>query len=427
MTQNATRQPAAPVVDRDLGRRWLQSWDHVGFVMTGLLVGSVQLVVMGLAFAGVGAVPALGLGILMLLPTLWAALGLAALERSRLAAFGEHVEPPADGPGLWSRGMILHGTGWRAVAYASLQGTWACVTGAVVASALVLGIAGLLAPGRAAEIVGAGGWFSGVVRTLAVVLVIVAPLIARGSTSVTAHLAQWLIGRDPQREISALNRRVETLTTTRTEAVDSVEAERRRIERDLHDGPQQRLVSIAMDLGMARAALDADPDKAREMLDRAHSDSKAAITEMRQVARGIAPPILTDRGLDAALTALAGRAAVPVSVEVTLPAARLDPTIEAIAYFCVSEALTNVVKHARASRAQVVLAVTDGWLHVTVTDDGVGGAVAHPHGADATSGTGLTGLRQRVAAVDGALRIDSPAGGPTSVRILLPIRERSGS
>ncbi len=423
-------QPATVPAGRDLGRQWLQAWDDVGFVMTGVFVAIPQVVVMSLAIAGVSSLPALGFGILIIYPTIWAALALASVDRSRLAAIREPVEPPADPPRWHPRELLLSRVGWRAVAYASIQGLWAYVAASVVAGALALGVVGLVAPGRMAEVVGVGGWLSSFLRIGALLLVAVAPLLARGATSVTAHLAQWLIGRDPGWEIRALNRRVETLTTTRAETVDSVEAERRRIERDLHDGPQQRLVSIAMDLGMARAALDDDPAKAREILDRAHGDSKAAITEMRHVARGITPPILTDRGLDAALTALAGRAPVPVSVDVRLPggrAGRLDPTTEAIAYFCVSEALTNVAKHASATRARVVVSVVDDWLQVTVTDDGIGGASVQAAVPGATSGTGLTGLRQRVAAVDGALRIDSPEGGPTSIRILLPIRERSGS
>lgn len=413
-----------------LGARWLDAWDDVGFVMTGFVLSFAQIVVMSLAIAGVSSLPALGVGILLLYPTIWGALGLAAIERSRLAGVGQEIEPPREPvpAGPWR--IMTSRVGWRAVGYASLQGLWGCVSGAVLIWVLAVGVLALLAPSRFVSLLDLATWLSTFVRVGGALLIVLAPFLARGATRTTAHLAQWLIGRDPEREIRALNQRVETLTATRTEAVDSVEAERRRIERDLHDGPQQRLVSIAMDLGMARSALDADPERARDILDRAHAESKAAITEMRQVARGIAPPILTDRGLDAALTALAGRSPVPTSVEVGLPAGsggRLDPTIEAIAYFCVSEALTNVAKHASATRASVVVQPVDGWLHVTVTDDGVGGAVAMRAEPGATSGTGLTGLRQRVAAVDGALRIDSPEGGPTSVRILLPMRERSAS
>jgi signal transduction histidine kinase len=179
------------------------------------------------------------------------------------------------------------------------------------------------------------------------------------------------------------------------------------------------LVAIAMDVGMARERLTTDPDGARDLLDKAHVAAKEAMTEMRHVARGIAPPVLTDRGLDAALSALAVRSPVPVEVTVHLER-RPTPTVEAIAYFCVSEALTNVAKHARASRARVEVTGRDGVLTVRVADDGRGGA----DGSDA-AGTGLQGLRDRVRAVDGSLAVSSPPGGPTVLTATLPDRPRA--
>jgi signal transduction histidine kinase len=164
---------------------------------------------------------------------------------------------------------------------------------------------------------------------------------------------------------------------------------------------------------MAQERIDRDPAGARDLLDKAHAASKEAITEMRMVARGIHPPVLTDRGLDAALSALAARSPVPVSVSVDLPV-RPSPTVEAIAYFCVSEALTNVAKHARARAAQVrVGTANDVDLTVVISDDGVGGA-------DPARGTGLHGLADRVRAIDGTLLVTSPAGGPTVLTITLP-------
>jgi signal transduction histidine kinase len=167
-----------------------------------------------------------------------------------------------------------------------------------------------------------------------------------------------------------------------------------------------------MDLGLARERLGDDPARARELLDHAHAAAKEAITEMRHVARGIHPPVLTDRGLDAALSALAATAPVPVQVRVDLPQ-RPAATLESIAYFCVSEALTNVAKHARARHAWVDVRWDDGRLIARVADDGVGGA-------ELAGGTGLIGLRQRVAAVDGTVEVSSPRGGPTVVTISLP-------
>jgi signal transduction histidine kinase len=253
------------------------------------------------------------------------------------------------------------------------------------------------------------GWWWGVVGVLTV---LVLPFAAIWFVRVDVALARGLLGPPRVQREQLLRQRVETLTRTRVDTVDSVEAERRRIERDLHDGPQQRLVATAMDLGIARERLGVDPDRARELLDHAHAAAKEAIVEMRLVARGIHPPVLTDRGLDAALSALAATAPVPVQVTVDLPR-RPAPTVESIAYFCVSEALTNVAKHARARHAWVDVREQDGRLVARVTDDGGGGA-------ELARGTGLIGLRQRAAAVDGTVDVSSPPGGPTVVTVTLP-------
>jgi signal transduction histidine kinase len=206
--------------------------------------------------------------------------------------------------------------------------------------------------------------------------------------------------------------RVEQLTRQRTEAVDAAVSERRRIERDLHDGAQQRLTALAMDLGRARAKLDSDPDAARGLVEQAHEDAKLALAELRNLARGIHPAILTDRGLDAALSALAAKSPVPVEISVEIPE-RPSAAIESTAYFVVAEALTNAAKHAAASRLHVRVWKHGATLIVEVHDDGVGGAHLEPGG-------GLVGLTTRVATVDGALSISSPDGGPTVVRAELP-------
>ena len=169
-----------------------------------------------------------------------------------------------------------------------------------------------------------------------------------------------------------------------------------------------------MTLGMAKQAIHEDPDSAAQLVDEAHRSAKEAIVEMRHVARGIVPPILADRGLEAALPALAARSTVPVSVDVR-DVGRLDPTTEAITYFVVSEALTNVAKHSRAEHATVTVTTDDQGVRAVVTDDGRGGA-------DPARGTGLTGLRQRVTAVDGTLEVDSPPGGGTRLTATLPLR-----
>ena len=206
--------------------------------------------------------------------------------------------------------------------------------------------------------------------------------------------------------------RVAELTQQRTEAVDAAVSERRRIERDLHDGAQQRLTALAIDLGRARAKLDSDPEAARVLVEQAHEDSKQALAELRNLARGIHPAILTDRGLDAALSALAARSAIPVEISVDLEA-RPPVAIESTAYFVVAEALTNATKHAAASRLEVRVKREEEVVVVEIEDNGVGGARIEPGG-------GLEGLTTRAATVDGTLTVSSPVGGPTIVRAELP-------
>jgi signal transduction histidine kinase len=214
----------------------------------------------------------------------------------------------------------------------------------------------------------------------------------------------------------ALAARVGELERSRARVVDAAEQERRRIERDLHDGAQQRLVALAMNLGRAKARYDQDPEAARALIDEAHSDAKQALAELRDLARGLHPAVLADRGLDAALSGLAARSPVPVTVEVDPgggSGAGPSQVVEAIAYFVVAEALTNIAKHSRASRAAVVVRRLDGVLRIVISDNGVGGA-------DPARGTGLRGLADRVSGVDGRLFVDSPAGGPTVLTVELP-------
>jgi signal transduction histidine kinase len=193
--------------------------------------------------------------------------------------------------------------------------------------------------------------------------------------------------------------------------VDAADADRRRIERDLHDGAQARLVSLAMELGRAKAHFDDDPERAKALVTQAHEDAKTALVELRNLVRGVHPPVLSDRGLDAALSGLAAICPVPVTVQVDV-AKRPSATVEAVAYFVVAESLTNVAKHSGAAGATVTVRSESDVLHVVVRDDGRGGAAA--------TGAGLAGLADRVQAVDGHLSIDSPAGGPTVIEVEIP-------
>jgi signal transduction histidine kinase len=208
-----------------------------------------------------------------------------------------------------------------------------------------------------------------------------------------------------------LDERLVEVTRSRARLVDAFELERRRIERDLHDGAQQRLVALTVSLGLAR--LDLAPDSAAaEQVGTAHEQAKEVLTELRELIRGVHPQVLTDRGLPAAVSDAAGRSPVQVAVDVALPR-RLPAAVEVAAYFAVCEALANIAKHSRASRASVRGRLVDGVLVVEVQDDGVGGA-------DPAAGSGLTGLADRISVVDGRLLLSSPDGGPTLIRVEIP-------
>jgi signal transduction histidine kinase len=257
-------------------------------------------------------------------------------------------------------------------------------------------------------------WFDNPIATLpaiplGIALGFVTLYVVRGVGYAHGALARYLLGPSQTQELRA---RTEHLQASRARGVDAAEAERRRIERDLHDGAQQQLLAVAMDLGRARAKLETDPAAAQELIQQAHAGAKDAIAELRNLARGIYPAILTDRGLDAAISAVAARAEVPVAVEVDLPT-RPPAAVESIAYFIVSEALTNVSKYARATAATVRITRDQNWIVVEVSDNGIGGAAAAPGG-------GLAGLADRAAGIDGILTVNSPLGGPTVIRADLP-------
>jgi len=238
---------------------------------------------------------------------------------------------------------------------------------------------------------------------------LVAPFLSSAVASLDARAASALLGPSRAEE---LQHRVEHLTETRAGVVDAADAERRRLERDLHDGTQQRLVSLAMNLGMARAQASS-AEEAQQAIAEAHEAAKAALAELRDLIRGLHPAVLEDRGLDAALSGVAARMPIPVRLTVDGLARRPSPVIEAVAYFVVSEGLANIAKHAQASQAEVFVQRSGDRLHVIVTDDGVGGA-------DPARGTGLAGLARRAQSVDGTFEVASPPGGPTVLSVDLP-------
>jgi signal transduction histidine kinase len=219
------------------------------------------------------------------------------------------------------------------------------------------------------------------------------------------------LGLENHRLAAELCARIEELRASRARLIEAGDAERRRLERDLHDGAQSRLVAVALKLRLAHMQLEPG-SKAAALLEESSAELQASLDELRALVRGIHPPVLTDRGLAAALRALAERAPVPVEIE-GVPPVPLPPAVETAAYFVVAEALTNVAKYARAHSATVTLARAAGELAVEVADDGVGGA-------DTASGSGLRGLADRVAALGGRLELESPNGSGTRVRARIP-------
>jgi signal transduction histidine kinase len=248
---------------------------------------------------------------------------------------------------------------------------------------------------------------------IGVASLLIAMYVTRMMGTAHAMFAGLLLGPgDRQAENLVLRARADHLQASRARGVDAAESDRRRIERDLHDGAQQRLLAVAMDIGRARAKMDDDPVGARALIEQAHAGTKEAISELRDLARGIYPAILTDRGLDPALSGLAARAPVPVEVDVDLPD-RPPAAVESIAYFIVAESLANIAKYARATRAAIKVSRDDHWVIVEISDNGVGGAAA-------SRGGGLSGLADRAATIDGILTVNSPRGGPTVIRADLP-------
>ena len=229
-----------------------------------------------------------------------------------------------------------------------------------------------------------------------------------------ARVDRRLLGRS---ETEALRERVVEVTRSRAETVDHSAAELRRLERDLHDGPQARLASLGMSLGLAEHLMQRDPEEAARLLAEARQTTVDALDDLRSVVRGIHPPVLADRGLPGAVEALALQLAVPVTVVADVPD-RLPAPVESAAYFAVAECLANAVKHSGATRVTVSLVHDGSHLRVQVRDDGRGGATS-------TEGGGLAGVAQRLRAFDGSMEVDSPAGGPTTVRMVVPCASSS--
>src|SRR5574341_1270737 len=376
-----------------------------------LILSLLRLLGLALAVTVVG-LPLLG-------EVLMIARSAAALERGRARALlGVRVDapPPVDLPAGWwprTRAMLTDPAGWRAVGYALILCFWGIV-GFAVAALWACGLAALLYPAWRWLWPLQAGWYGTLTRpgdlaaisAAGLVVAVAEAWLVRAAAHLDGALVRGLLGPSP----ADLSRRIVRLQASRAKAVDQATAERRRIERDLHDGVQARLVSLAMELGRARPRLAAGeaPQAAADLVAAAHEEAKRAVAEVRDLARGVHPAVLSDRGLDAALSALLARSPIPVQVDVSLRQ-RPPAATEAIAYFIIAEALANVAKHANATSARVSVRPGTGAVIVEVTDDGRGGACL-------ATGGGLAGLQERLQGIDGRLTVSSPEGGPTVVR-----------
>lgn len=378
------------------------------------------------SFVGISLalIPALGIGLLLLVAFAYVLFAVGWLEAARVDGLYRFGLPPrrvrrSPHPGL---GGLLH-TFWLQLIDLA---TWRSIANLVIATILGMLVVALLGAFATGVTLAFGPLFAAddsirllgtgihIAAAWAVPLGLLGALVALACI-VGLALLHGILARAimvPSRE-AQLAQAAQASSRQREGAVRAADLERTRIERDLHDGVQPRLVSVGMTLGLAQRKIDEDPAAAKELITEAHASTKAAITELRQLARGIHTSILDDRGLDAALSALSSRSHIPVVLDVRL-GTRCGRTAEAAVYFVIAEALTNAAKHSRASECRVVVRDRDeGMLWARVEDNGIGGAVTTPGG-------GLDGIVNRVLAAGGTVRLDSPAGGPTSVEVSVP-------
>jgi signal transduction histidine kinase len=418
-----------------------RSWRELAYLVVGapLAAGALGFVLLTMFGGLVLSITFFGLAFMAF--SIRGARGLGGFQRGLARGLlDEQIEDPSPftaRPGYlgWLQAALRDRTGWRAIAYFLLKVPLA-IFGIYAAFSLwwdaFAFITHFIFPWRDGDPAGFGlvsnlfdpGYLSiatsGFIHNLAifitgVVYLFAAPWAVRGIVFIDRLLIQTLLAPD------SVALRVRDLEQSRAQTVDASAATLRRIERDLHDGTQAQLVALAMRLGLAKEKLESgeevDLAQVRELVDVAHSGAKEAIVELRDLARGIHPPAL-DVGLEGALATLAARNTIPTTSTVTLHD-RPSPAIESIAYFCVAELLANVAQHAQASQATISATQSGRWLRLVVRDDGIGGAQLSTVG---TSSSGLSGLTDRVHAVDGQLHLASPIGGPTVVTVDLPLR-----
>ncbi|MFF2633007.1 histidine kinase [Microbacterium sp. NPDC058021] len=392
----------------------LAAWAIAGTVLFTVIVTFLSL--------GLGLALVLGIGLLFLIGFVYVLYATAWLEYARADGFYDYGLPSLrprrmtrPGFGGWLRMLwqqFIDGPMWRGIASAALATLLGSLVLALL-STLASGVGLLFAP--LADDVVRIPWTGAVVDSGWAAVIGGFAVVISAAMLVGIALLDGILTRAilvPSRE-AMLAERVHTSDVQRAGAVRASEVERSRIERDLHDGVQPRLVSVGMTLGLAQQKLDTDPDAARELITEAHTSTKAAITELRQLARGIHASVLDDRGLDAALSALVARSHVPVHVDVRIDG-RCTREAEAAVYFAIAESLTNAAKHSHASECRVVVrSRDDGTLWARVEDNGTGGARVLPGG-------GLDGITNRIVAARGTVRLDSPVGGPTSLEVSVP-------
>ncbi|MEA2332775.1 MAG: hypothetical protein QOH58_2913, partial [Thermoleophilaceae bacterium] len=401
------------------------TYGRIGYLLFAGVLGVVEFVFLVTAISlGVGLAVTL-IGIPILIGAVYAWGWLAEGERRIIGALTGTAIPspyrplPDRGPWARLRARLADPATWKDLAFLLLQFPFGLMSFIVTAVVLSAGLHTLTLPlsywavpdGVELGLFQVDTLLEALALAPLGVILLVLGIPALGALGrLYASYAEVLLGSNAD---PALTAEVSDLRDARSRIIEAADAERRRIERDLHDGAQQRLVALALTLRMAeKRAADGDPDAA-ELVRQAGDEAGHALKDLRDLARGIHPAILTNRGLGAALEDLAGRASVPVEV-VAAPAARLPGQVEAAAYFVVSECLVNIDKHAEASGATVAVTPEDGHLIVTVSDDGKGGARLG-------SGSGLQGLEDRVGALDGSLELQSPAGQGTRVRAAIPL------
>ena len=403
----------------------LSAWParSAAYLATNGLVGLLAMVA-GAALLTVGGslavilvgIPFLGAFVLLGLP-------VAAFERKTRRLIGGHRPfdlhrlPPDRGLISWLRTRFVEGITWREFGYALLTMVvlWPvdllAVTLAVSVPVALIATPVLLATTGHGEQVNVLKTYE-ITSWPAAFATCAAGLVALVICAYGLGLLAAIRGALAEFFITPIAGRVTELARTTVALIDAFEAERRRLERDLHDGAQQRLVAVTMMLGLAR--LDAPPGPLTDQLTRAHDEAEQALVELRELVRGIHPPVLTDFGLEAAIEDLAARSVIPVDVALTLPY-RFPQPIESTTYFVVSEALSNIAKHSGADHGEVSGRYDRGRLVVTISDNGHGGA-------DKRAGSGLSGLGDRVSVFDGRLSLSSPPGGPTSVVVEIPCK-----